>query len=57
MLTITGSSDMTLQEVHAAAGAIYDLADPDANIIFGAQIDDSIGGMLSITVVATGFAE
>ena len=40
VFTITGSSDMTLQEVNAAAEAIYDMADPDANIIFGAQIDD-----------------
>ncbi|EOD19496.1 hypothetical protein EMIHUDRAFT_421687 [Emiliania huxleyi CCMP1516] len=52
VFTITGSSDMTLQEVNAAAEAIYEMADPDANIIFGAQIDDSMGNVLSITVVA-----
>ena len=56
VFTITGSSDMTLQEVNAAAEAIYDMADPDANIIFGAQIDDEMAGVLSITVVATGFS-
>lgn len=55
VFTITGSSDMTLQEVNAAANAIYDMADPEANIIFGAQIDDAMGSVLSITVVATGF--
>ena len=55
VFTITGSSDMTLQEVNEASQAIYEMADPDANIIFGAQIDDSMGPVLSITVVATGF--
>ena len=40
VLTITGSSDMTLQEVNAAAQAIFEMSDPDANIIFGAQVDD-----------------
>lgn len=56
VFTISGSSDMTLQEVNAAAEAIYDMTDPDANIIFGAQIDEEMGGVLSITVVATGFS-
>ena len=36
-----GSSDMTLQEVNAAAQAIFEMSDPDANIIFGAQVDDN----------------
>jgi len=57
VFTITGSSDMTLQEVNAAAEAIFEMADANANIIFGAQIDDSMGTVLSITVVATGFRE
>ena len=55
VFTITGASDMSLQEVNEAAEAIYGMADPDANIIFGAQVDDSMGSVLSITVVATGF--
>jgi len=55
VFTITGASDMSLTEVNDAAEAIYGMADPDANIIFGAQIDDSMGSMLSITIVATGF--
>jgi cell division protein FtsZ len=57
VFTITGSSDMTLQEVNAAAEAIYEMADPDANIIFGAQVDETMGNVLSITVVATGFGD
>jgi len=55
VFTITGASDMSLTEVNEAAEAIYSMADPDANIIFGAQIDDSMGSLLSITIVATGF--
>lgn len=55
VFTITGASHMTLQEVNEAAEAIYEMSDPDANIIFGAQIDESMGSVLSITVVATGF--
>jgi len=55
VFTITGASDMTLQEVNEAAEAIYEMADPDANIIFGAQIDETMGPVLSITIVATGF--
>ena len=57
VFTITGASDMSLQEVNEAAEAIYGMADPDANIIFGAQVDDSMGSVLSITVVATGFGD
>lgn len=57
VFTITGASDMTLQEVNAAAQAIYEMADDEANIIFGAQIDDSMGSVLTVTVVATGFGK
>jgi len=57
VFTISGASDMTLQEVNEAAAAIYDMSHPDANIIFGAQIDESMGSVLSITVVATGFRD
>jgi len=55
VFTITGASDMTLQEVNEASEAIYEMADPDANIIFGAQIDETMEKVISITVVATGF--
>jgi len=57
VFTITGSSEMTLQEVNEAAKAIYEMADDEANIIFGAQIDETMGSVLSITVVATGFSD
>nr|KAJ0185693.1 hypothetical protein LSAT_V11C900463540 [Lactuca sativa] len=52
---ITGGSDLTLFEVNAAAEVIYDLVDPSANLIFGAVIDPSISGQVSITLIATGF--
>ncbi|KAL1516054.1 hypothetical protein AB1Y20_002666 [Prymnesium parvum] len=57
VFTITGASDMTLQEVNAAAQAIYEMADDDANIIFGAQIDETMGSVITVTVVATGFGK
>ncbi len=54
LLNITGS-DYTLFEVHEAAAIIQEAADPDANIIFGAVIDDTMEGEIQITVIATGF--
>ncbi|CAA2972349.1 cell division homolog 2-1, chloroplastic-like [Olea europaea subsp. europaea] len=52
---ITGGTDLTLFEVNAAAEVIYDLVDPSANLIFGAVIDQSLSGQVSITLIATGF--
>ncbi|KAJ6818731.1 cell division protein FtsZ-like protein 2-1, chloroplastic-like [Iris pallida] len=52
---ITGGSDLTLYEVNAAAEVIYDLVDPSANLIFGAVVDPSSNGQVSITLIATGF--
>ncbi|XP_010244904.1 PREDICTED: cell division protein FtsZ homolog 2-1, chloroplastic [Nelumbo nucifera] len=52
---ITGGNDLTLYEVNAAAEVIYDLVDPTANLIFGAVIDQSLSGQVSITLIATGF--
>lgn len=46
---------MTLQEINQAAETIHQVMDPNANVIFGALVDDSMAGMISITVVATGF--
>ena len=54
LLNITGS-DYTLFEVHEAAQIIQEAADSDANIIFGAVIDETMQGELQITVIATGF--
>ncbi|KAL7092218.1 hypothetical protein ACP275_12G152200 [Erythranthe tilingii] len=52
---ITGGNDLTLFEVNAAAEVIYDLVDPSANLIFGAVVDPSLSGQVSITLIATGF--
>ena len=52
---ITGGSDLTLCEVNEAAEVIYDLVDPNANLIFGAVIDPELEGEVSITLIATGF--
>ena len=57
VVLVSGASDMTLQEVNEAAEAIYEMSHPDANIIFGAQIEEDMASVLSITVVATGFKE
>jgi cell division protein FtsZ len=55
LLNITGSSNLGLYEVNEAAAIISQAADPDANIIFGAVIDESLGEEIRITVIATGF--
>ncbi|HEY9635142.1 MAG TPA: cell division protein FtsZ [Coleofasciculaceae cyanobacterium] len=55
VLNITGGSDLTLHEVNAAAETVYEVVDPNANIIFGAVIDDKLQGEIRITVIATGF--
>lgn len=56
VLNITGGKDLTLHEVNAAAETIYDIVDPNANIIFGAVIDEKMQGEIRITVIATGFS-
>jgi len=55
LLSIAGGSELTLHEVNGAAEAITRAAHPDANIIFGAVIDDSLGGECRVTVIAAGF--
>lgn len=55
LLNISGSENLSLFEINEAAEIIADAADPDANIIFGSVIDDSLGDKVQITVVATGF--
>ncbi len=55
VFNITGGTDLTLHEVNAAAETIYEVVDPNANIIFGAVIDDKLQGEIRITVIATGF--
>ncbi|MBE9222745.1 cell division protein FtsZ [Cyanobacterium stanieri LEGE 03274] len=56
VLNITGGNDLTLHEVNTVAETIYDIVDPNANIIFGAVIDESMQGEIRITVIATGFS-
>ncbi|MBE9225032.1 cell division protein FtsZ [Phormidium sp. LEGE 05292] len=56
VFNITGGRDLTLHEVNAAAEIIYDVVDPNANIIFGAVIDEEMQGEVRITVIATGFS-
>jgi cell division protein FtsZ len=57
LVNVTGSSDVTLFEISEAMNLIHECADPEANIIFGAVIDERITGSLKITVIATNFAE
>jgi len=55
LLSIAGPSDMTLHEVSTAASIVADHSDGDANIIFGAVVDDSLGDEMRVTVIAAGF--
>ena len=55
LINVTGSSSMTLHEIHQASTLIQEAADDDANIIFGSVIDESMGDALKVTVIATGF--
>jgi cell division protein FtsZ len=55
LLNISGPSDLGLFEVNEAAEIISEAAHPDANIIFGAVIDDALGDEVRITVIAAGF--
>ena len=55
LLNITGGSDIGLFEVNEAAEVVTGAADQNANVIFGAVIDDSAGAEVQVTVIATGF--
>ena len=55
LLSITGGLDLTLWEVNEAARAVSEAAHPEANIIFGAMLDEKISEQVWVTVVATGF--
>jgi cell division protein FtsZ len=55
LLNITGGRDLSLYEVNEAAGEIAQAADDDANIIFGAVVDERLEGLMSVRVIATGF--
>ena len=55
LLSVSGGSDLGLFEINAAAQRVSDAAHPDANIIFGAVIDDTLGDEVRVTVIAAGF--
>jgi cell division protein FtsZ len=55
LVNVSGGTDLTLFEVNEAMSIIHDSADPDANIIFGAVLDERLENEMKITVIATGF--
>ena len=55
LLSISGGSDLGLFEINEAASMVADAAHPEANIIFGAIIDDALGDEVRVTVIAAGF--
>jgi cell division protein FtsZ len=55
LLSITGGRDLSLWEINEAAKAVSEAAHPDANIIFGAMIDEGLDDQVWVTVVATGY--
>ncbi|MEA2272627.1 MAG: cell division protein FtsZ, partial [Solirubrobacteraceae bacterium] len=57
LLSITGGEDLSLWEVNEAAKAVAEAAHPDANIIFGAMVDEKVGDQVWVTVVATGYSD
>ncbi|KAI3456865.1 hypothetical protein Pfo_013528 [Paulownia fortunei] len=54
---ITGGKDITLQEVNRVSQVVTSLADPSANIIFGAVVDERFNGEIHVTIIATGFTQ
>jgi len=57
LLSVTGGPDLSLWEVNEAAKAVAEAAHPDANIIFGAMVDEKVGDQCWVTVVATGYGD
>jgi cell division protein FtsZ len=57
LLSITGGRDLSLWEVNEAAKAVSEAAHPDANIIFGAMVDEKVSDQVWVTVVATGYGD
>ena len=55
LVNVTGSAEMTLDDVETAAGIVQEAANPDANIIFGATISEEFTDEMRVTVIATGF--
>ena len=57
LLSIAGSKDLGIQEINDAADLVANAVDPEANIIFGTVVDESLGAQVRITVLATGFTD
>jgi len=57
LLSITGGVNLSLWEVNEAAKSVSEAAHPDANIIFGAMVDDKLDDQVWVTVVATGYGD
>ncbi len=57
IISITGSEDIGLEEVEIASSIIHDMVHPDATIIWGAQLDESLEDTIRVTVVATGLGD
>jgi cell division protein FtsZ len=57
LLSITAGQDLSLWEVNEAAKAVAEAAHPDANIIFGAMVDEKVVDQVWVTVVATGYGD
>ncbi|WP_430270486.1 cell division protein FtsZ [Prochlorococcus marinus] len=55
VINISGGRDMTLEDMTSASEVIYDVVDPEANIIVGAVVDEKLEGEVHVTVIATGF--
>ena len=55
LINVTGGADISIVDINEAANLVMEAADPDANIIFGAGIDETMGDDVRITVIATGF--
>ena len=55
IISVTGGAQLTMMETHTAVSHIQELADPEANVIFGAGIDEEMGDSIRVTVIATGF--
>ena len=57
LVNVTGSAELTLDDVETAAGIVQEAANPDANIIFGATYSDEFEDEMRVTVIATGFEQ
>lgn len=57
LINITGPPDVTMHEINEATSLIYEMADPDANVIFGVVVDEEMRDAMRVTIIATGFGD